>query len=220
MFFLPRPNLAPRNALLFAPRLASRFFDAQRGFSLIEVSIVTAIVLLIAIIGIPAIGAYVIENKVPKVGEELQRFVSRAKANAQGGGPAPYQNVDTGTLANALRDSSVVSVAGSAGAASVAHGLGGNGIGGNGTIVLNPASVAGGGSGSGFSLTLTNVSAAACPGLASVMQRVSEVISIEGEGGPVVVKDATAFPAQSYDAMLAQAQCASGDANTFVFVAR
>ena len=47
----------------------------QRGFSLMEVSIVTAVVLLIAIVGIPAIGAYVIENKVPKVGEELQRFV-------------------------------------------------------------------------------------------------------------------------------------------------
>jgi type IV pilus assembly protein PilA len=212
MLFVSRPSLAPRFAPGFAP--------AQHGFSLIEVSIVTAIVLLIAIIGIPAIGAYVIENKVPKVGEELQRFVSRAKANAQGGGPAPYQNVNTGTLANALRDSSVVSVAGSAAAASVAHGLGGNGIGGNGTIALSPASVAGGGSGSGFTLTLTNVSGAACPSLASVMQRVSEVISIEGDAGPVVVKDATAFPAQGYDAMLAQAQCASGDANTFVFLAR
>ena len=50
----------------------------QRGFSLMEVSIVTAVVLLIAIVGIPAIGAYVIENKVPKP------CVMRAEA------PAPW----------------------------------------------------------------------------------------------------------------------------------
>lgn len=193
---------------------------AQRGFSLIEVSIVTAIVLLIAIIGIPAIGSYVVENKVPKVGGELQRFVARAKANAQGAGPTPYLNVHTGTLANALRDSSVISVAGVGAAAVIAHGLGGNGTAGNGTISLEPASVAAGGNGSGFTLTLTNVNSAACPALASVMQRVSEIISVQGDGGAVTVKDTTVAPAALYDAMRTEAQCAAGDANTFAFTAR
>jgi prepilin-type N-terminal cleavage/methylation domain-containing protein len=192
----------------------------QRGFSLIEVSIVTAIVLLIAIVGIPAIGSYVVENKVPKVGEELQRFVARAKANGQGAGLAPYRNLHSGVLANALRDSSIFSVTGNDAGAVVAHGLGGNGTAGNGTIALAPASIAGGGPGSAFTLTLTNVNNSACPGLASVMQRVSEIISVEGQGGPVVVKDSSASPARGYDAMLAQAQCAAGDANTFVFTAR
>src|SRR5690606_12274005 len=51
----------------------------QAGFSLVEVSIVTAIVLLIAVIGIPAIGGYVMENKVPKVGQELARFVMHVR---------------------------------------------------------------------------------------------------------------------------------------------
>ena len=74
------------------PRPISR----QRGFSLIEVSIVAAIILLAAIIGIPAIGNYVIENKVPEVGRELQRFVVRTKTNAQGAGTTPYAEVDTG----------------------------------------------------------------------------------------------------------------------------
>ncbi|OZI59823.1 type 4 pilus major pilin [Bordetella genomosp. 11] len=192
----------------------------QQGFSLIEVSIVTAIVLLIAIVGIPAIGSYVVENKVPKVGEELQRFVARVKANGQGGGVAPYHNLHGGMLANALRDSSIFAVEGSDASAVVAHGLGGNGAGGNGTIAVAPASFAGGGPGSAFTLTLTNVNNAACPGLASVMQRVSEIIVVEGEGGPVVVKDTSASPPRHYDAMLAQAQCARGDANTFVFTAR
>lgn len=200
--------------------MSTRRRHPQQGFSLIEVSIVTAIVLLIAIVGIPAIGSYVIENKVPKVGEELQRFVARVKANGQGGGVAPYHSLHDGMLANALRDSSVFAVNGSDTSAVVAHGLGGNGTAGNGTIALAPASLAGGGPGSAFTLTLTNVNNAACPGLASVMQRVSEIIAVEGEGGPVIVKDTSASPPKSYDAMLAQAQCARGDANTFAFTAR
>ncbi|MCX7222619.1 MAG: prepilin-type N-terminal cleavage/methylation domain-containing protein, partial [Burkholderiales bacterium] len=84
----------------------------QRGFSLIEISIVTTIIMLIAILGIPAIQSYVIESKVPRVAEELQRFVARMKATTQGFGVAPYAGIDTGVLANALRTSSVVLVSG------------------------------------------------------------------------------------------------------------
>jgi len=192
----------------------------QAGFSLIEVSIVTAIVLLVAIIGIPAIGAYVIENKVPKVGEELQRFVARTKTFAQGSGPVPYADIDTGSLANALRDSSVVAVSGTGNSAVVSHGLGGSGSGANGTVTVVPAAVAGGGSGSGFSITLTNVSNAACPGLASVMQRVSDVITVEGRSGAAKVKDSTIVPRVAYSATAAESQCAEGDNNTFVFTVR
>ncbi|PTW97603.1 prepilin-type cleavage/methylation domain-containing protein [Achromobacter mucicolens] len=192
----------------------------QQGFSLMEVSIVTAIVLLIAIVGIPAIGGYVIENKVPKVGEELQRFIASMKINAQGGGVTPYTGLDTGALANALRDSSVLSVQGSGAAATVAHGLGGSGTSGSGVVQVEPASVDGAGMGSAFTLTLTSVSHAACPALASVLQRVSEIISISGSSGAKVVKDSIATPATPYRAALAQAQCSQGDVNTFVFTAR
>ncbi len=192
----------------------------QQGFSLMEVSIVTAIVLLIAIVGIPAIGGYVIENKVPKVGEELQRFVASMKINAQGGGVTPYTGLDTGALANALRDSTVLSVQGTGAAASVAHGLGGSGTSGSGVVQVEPASVDAAGMGSAFTLTLTNVSHAACPALASVLQRVSEIISISGSSGAKVVKDSIATPATPYRAAQAQAQCSQGDVNTFVFTAR
>ncbi|MCD0501902.1 pilin [Bordetella petrii] len=192
----------------------------QQGFSLIEVSIVTAIVLLIAIIGIPAISSYVIENKVPKVAEELQRYVARIKANAQGAGTTPYANLDTGSLANALRDSSVVSVGGSGPGAVVAHGLGGNGTAGNGVITVMPVSVSGGGAGSGFSIRFSNVNNAACPTLASVMQRVSDNITVEGAGGAVTVKDSTVVPRLAYSAAVAESQCTEGDHNTFVFTIR
>lgn len=193
----------------------------QRGFSLMEVSIVTAIVLLIAIVGIPAIGGYVIENKVPKVGEELQRFIASMKTNAQGGGVTPYAGLDTGAMANALRESSVLAVEGSGGAARIAHGLGGSGVGGNGVVEVAAATFGNAGQGSAFSIKLTNVSHAACPSLASVLQRMSETISIGGGGGGLrVVKDAFATPSVPYRAALAQAQCSQGDVNTFVFVAK
>src|SRR5690606_26172617 len=84
----------------------------QKGFSLIEVSIVTAIVLLLAIIAIPAIGAYVVENKVPKVGEELARFILQTKVNAPNGSVTPYAGIGTNNFANLVRDSSVFSVSG------------------------------------------------------------------------------------------------------------
>lgn len=192
----------------------------EQGFSLMEVSIVTAIVLLIAIVGIPAIGGYVIENKVPKVGEELQRFIASMKINAQGGGVTPYIGLDTGALANALRDSTVLAVQGTGAAASVAHGLGGSGIGDNGVVEVQPAAVDGAGMGSAFTLTLSNVSHAACPALASVLQRMSEIISISGDSGAKVVKDSIAKPATPYRAAQAQSQCGQGDVNTFVFTAR
>lgn len=198
----------------------ARRYGNQRGFSLVEVSIVTAIMLLVAIIGIPAIGSYVIENKVPRVAEELQRFIARVKVNAQGGGSTPYEGLNTAALANALKDSSVISVAGQGESAVVAHGLGGNGRAGNGIISVAPAVVAGGGAGSGFSVRLTNVSHAACPSLASVMQRVAEIIVVEGMAGAVLVKDATAMPPLMYSAATAEAQCAPGERNTFVFTAR
>ncbi|MDT4829568.1 hypothetical protein FQZ97_629900 [compost metagenome] len=192
----------------------------QRGFSLMEVSIVTAIVLLIAIVGIPAIGAYVIENKVPKVGEELQRFIASMKINGLGGGVTPYAGLDTGAMANALRDSSVLSVQGSGAGARVVHGLGGTGVGSNGVIEVAAAAVGSAGLGSAFSITLTNVSHAACPALASVLQRMSETISIGAAGGGRVVKNSLATPEVPYRAAQAQAQCSKGDVNTFVFTAK
>lgn len=207
--------------LLFSlPQQRTRGFAAQRGFSLIEISIVTTLMMLIAIIGIPAIQGYVIENKVPRVAEEMQRFVARMKANTNGFGANPYLGIDSGALANALRSSSVVSVTGFGARASVAHGLGGTGHSGRGVIVVDSLAVAGGASGSAFSLTLNDVNQAACPALASILQRLAEVVTIAGAGGPIMVKNTLTEPNMPYNPMLADAQCVSGDRNTFVFTIR
>ncbi len=50
-------------------------WSCQQGFSLIEISVVAAILLIVAVIGVPAIQGYVVESRVPKLAEALQRFV-------------------------------------------------------------------------------------------------------------------------------------------------
>lgn len=182
-----------------------RALRRQRGFSLIEVSIVTAIVLLLAIIAVPAVGSYVIENKVPRVGEELARFVLQTQINALPGSSSPYAEISTAHLAGMASDSSVLSVVGSPSAPSVRHGLGADGT-------VDVAAVA---AGAQFSLTLDKVSHAACPGLASVMQRLATSITISdsGSGGTVVKGDNV-----PYSALSAESACGQGDVNRFVLV--
>lgn len=191
-------------ALANLPATASK----QSGFSLVEVSIVTAIVLIISIIGIPAINSYVVENKVPKVAGELQRYAARTKANAQGSS-APYSDLDTENLARALRNSSVLAVDPALNS-TVAHGLGGNGS------TSGLVQVASAQSGAAFTITMDAVNDAACPALASMMQRVSGHIAVGG-ATPVVVKDAQADPIKHYSALDAEDACETGDVNRFIF---
>ena len=198
----------------------ARAFQLQRGFSLIEISIVTTIMMLLAIVGIPAIQGYVVESKVPRVAEELQRFVARLKVTTHGYGASPYSSVDTRVLANALRGSSVVAVSGEGAGAEVAHGLGGSGVSGRGVIRISPYALSGAPSGSAFLLTLNDVNHAACPGLASILQRIADVVRISGTAGPVTVKDSLHQPVAAYNPLLADAQCISGDRNSFDFVIR
>lgn len=180
--------------------------SAQQGFSLIEVSIVTAIVLLLAIIGVPAIGGYVVENKVPKVGEELARFILQTKVNAPNGSSTPYTGIATSNFANMVHDSSIFTVSGAGATTKVLHGLGTGG----------ELSVAETDSGAAFSITLSKVHDAACPSIASVMQRVSDTITVASDGqvGATVKDDST-----HYSALAAESYCAAGAVNTFVFTA-
>lgn len=195
-------------------------YATQRGFSLIEISIVITIMMLIAIVGIPAIQGYVIESKVPRVAEEIQRVVAKIKASTNGFGATPYAGIDSSALVNALRSSSVVSVTGKGPDANVAHGLGGNGMGGRGVISIEPATIPGSPVGSAFSIAFNDVNHAACPALASILQRMAESVSIAGQSGSVFVKNTLSEPQMPYSSILADAQCTSGDRNTFVFTIR
>ncbi|HEX2517967.1 MAG TPA: type 4 pilus major pilin [Castellaniella sp.] len=182
-----------------ARRLAMQ--QGQRGFSLIEVSIVTAIVLLIAVIGIPAIGGYVMENKVPKVGQELARFVMHTRVNAGTSGEAPYDGIGTQNLAALVADSTVLTMTTDG---SVLHGLGGGG-----SVEVEPTDA-----GTGFLLRLRQVNHVACPSIASVLQRVADRIIVSSDAGPAqTVKDANIV----YSALAAESACVKGDVNQFVF---
>lgn len=179
-------------------------YRLQGGFSLIEISIVTAIVLLISIIAIPAIGSYVIENKVPKVGEELARFVLQTQVNARPGAVSPYTDVATVHLANMVLDSSLFSVLNPGGSPTVYHGLGRDG-----TVEVGAADA-----GASLTITMDKVNHAACPALASVMQRLVHTITISSPvGGSAIVKG----PGVDYSALNAESRCAKGDVNSFVF---
>lgn len=180
---------------------AARRRQGQAGFSLVEVSIVTAIVLLIAVIGIPAIGGYVMENKVPRVGQELARFVMHVRVNAGTSGDVPYADIGTANLAAMVADSTVLTLANDG---AVLHGLGGGG-----TVEIESADA-----GAAFLLRLRQVNHVACPSIASVLQRVADRITVEAEGGAVrTVKD----DATPYNALVAESACARGDVNQFVF---
>jgi len=197
-----------RRAMLKSPRL-------QAGFSLVEVSIVAAILVIAATIGIPAIKGFLIEQRVPAVAGELQRFMSRTKVMGEGGGTVtPYAGIATvKNLVPSIRDSSVLKVSGS----TVTHKLGGSGAGSNGTVTLAPASLAGGALGNGFSLTLTNVNDKACPILAGTMSPVSETMTVNGNAAKTL--GANGEPG-TYNPVAAQDFCVSGDSNTFVFASR
>lgn len=185
-------------------RQTRRRNQAQAGFSLVEVSIVMAIVLLLSIIAIPTIRTYVIESKVPKVGEELARFILHTKINASGGSATPYDGISTSNLAGMMRDSGIISISGSESSPTVRHGLG----------VDGEISVAHEGAGAAFSITLSKVHHAACPSIASVLQRLSDSIVLTPEGGSAtVIKDADTH----YSALEAESLCAQGDRNQFVF---
>lgn len=217
-------QLSPQvGELKILPRHAGKVWQwhhrqKQVGFSLVEVSIVTALMVIVAIIGVPALEGFIIENKIPKVAADMQRFVSRMKVAAVGGGSVPYLGIDQRALVNGMRESAVVTVHGTGSVADVAHGLGGQGRGQSGTILIEPDSVPGQGPGSAFRLTLTHVSHAACPMLATAMQRMASSISVSGSGSLVTVKNALSDPPLAYQPVLADAQCASGDRNRFVFV--
>ncbi|WP_245152393.1 type 4 pilus major pilin [Allopusillimonas soli] len=177
----------------------------QFGFSLLEVSIATAVILLLAIIGIPAINNHVIESRVPKAGEEVARFALHARVNAAQSSTAPYRGIGTHMLAALADGSGALTVLGNGPNVRVLHGLGSDG-----EIRVGEHA-----SGTGMTVTFTRVNGAACPGIASVLQRMASSITLSAAGrSHVTLKDAGV----AYSAVQAAAHCAKGDANTFTFV--
>jgi len=183
----------------------------QKGNMLLNIAIALVITAVLAAIGIPKLLDYLVEGAVPSVAEEIQRFVGRTQVSNNGNGTAPYTGLNQTYFARAVRGSAlqVGAVAGQGtGGTVVRHGLGGDAAG---TIVLTNAATT-------FTLTFNNVSQAACPGLATSLQKTFDNITINGTAVKVTAADRTIT--QGYVAAGAAAQCVDGELNTFVFMAR
>ncbi|MCB5362921.1 prepilin-type cleavage/methylation domain-containing protein [Pusillimonas sp. CC-YST705] len=192
-----------------AARPSSRGRHRQHGDALVNLMLAVMIMILLAVIGIPAINGIVIEGRTPDVAAELQRFMARMRAMGTTGTNLPYSNVSNASnLAPATREATTLRTTGNI----VAHRLGGTGTGNSGTVSLAAANLAGAGLGSAYSLTVTDVHDKACPTLASIMSTSSEEMTLNGNA----IKNTTT----PYNAADAQQHCVDGENNDFVFTAR
>lgn len=183
-------------------------------FSLVEVAVVAGLLILAVVFGVPAVNGFLVEMRVPYASGELQRFMARTRVLGESDTVTPYANITTSSnLVPSLQGSSVFRVSNT----TVAHRLGGSGVGSNGTITLAPAALGGGAMGSAFSITLTNVNLKACPTLASTLNSVAETISVNGTAAKALGSN---NEAGAYDPSTAQGLCEKGDSNTFVFATR
>ncbi|HLR82354.1 MAG TPA: prepilin-type N-terminal cleavage/methylation domain-containing protein [Paenalcaligenes sp.] len=178
----------------------------QQGLSLIEISVVTVIVLLLAVLAVPAIQGYLVENRVPKVGEALAHYVLRQHLNASVHGANQYSGMNIQHFSRQNQDKAVFNIQGQGGQTVVNHGLGKDG-----ELLVNELD-----GGRALELQLTGVHHAACPALATVLHQVADEIHIGATGGLVEVKSGQ----RTYNAFHAQQQCADGEVNTFKFVIR
>jgi len=204
-------NIATQRAI---QRAKSADLRRQGGWTLAEVGVVITIVIILAIVGFPSVKGFFVQGRVPAAAGELQRFMSTARIMSEGDSATPYSASDNAqNLAPSLRDSTVFKVTGN----TVAHRLGGTGVGSNGTITIAPAALGGGAVGSAFSLTLTNVNHRACPVLASTLNGISEMISVNGTVAKTLGANSESG---TFNAVTAQNLCVNGDNNTFVFATR
>lgn len=185
----------------------------QKGFTLVELIIVVAIIGLLSLLGIPFVRDFIVEGKVQPTGSDITKIVTKIRANMSGSGANPYVGLGAGAAATAVFANtarglaSSLTVAGAGAASTVQHDLGQAGS----QITVAQANL-GGGAGDSFAVTLPTVNKAACPGLATQVSRSAEVITING----VVVKANGGV----YNGATAQNACTAGDTNTYVFTFR
>ncbi|AYD66050.1 prepilin-type N-terminal cleavage/methylation domain-containing protein [Achromobacter sp. B7] len=186
----------------------------QGGFTLVELAAVLVLIGVLIMISMPSIKGFFVQTRVGPAAAELQRFMTATRLLGEGDSVTPYAAINNASnLAPAMAESSVFKVNG----ATVAHRLGGSGVGSNGTITIGPVALGGGAMGSGLGLTLTNVNHRACPGLATTLNSVSEMISVNGTAAKTL---GTNNEPGSFNAVTAQDLCVKGDNNTFVFATR
>lgn len=181
---------------------------SQQGNYLLSIGMGIMVMAILAVWGVPKIKDYLIEGAIPSVAEETQRFIAKVKINSAGSGTDPFTGLDQEYFARAVRGGSLqvgdVSGQGTGGEV-VRHGLGGGSAG---TIEISET-------GDSFALTFENVNQAACPSLATALQRTVDDISINGTA--VKTTDDDMNVELAYIASTAASACSDGDVNEFIF---
>lgn len=195
----------------FARRSAG--MTQQKGFTLVELLVVIAIAGVLISLVQPRIRAIIIEGRVESTAKDLINATNVLRASAAANGtPTPYTTLGaaanaTASLANAaMGKASNLSVAGVGAAATVQHNLGAT----NSQITV--AQAANPTAGDSFAVTVPTVNKAACPGLATQLSRVAEIITINA----VEVKALNGV----YNGTAGENACTADDTNTYVFTFR
>ncbi|TAL65674.1 MAG: prepilin-type N-terminal cleavage/methylation domain-containing protein [Burkholderiaceae bacterium] len=180
---------------------------AEKGFTIIELIVVLAIIALLSLFAVPFARSIIINGEVQPTADDINKTVTALRGNYAGQGVTPYTSIDSSVFANAARGlASALTVTGSGAAATVSDSLGTTGQ----LLVVAPSTITT--AGDSFTVELDNVNDAACPGLASQLSRAAEVITVNG---------ATAkAEGATYDGSAAQTACTTGDTNAFIFTFR
>ncbi len=188
---------------------ASRAFKAQRGFTLIELGIVAAIIAFMLVLMMPNIKAKIIENKTSSVATQMQRAVVKIIGSRAGMGTTPYTGIAIAELGQVLRDEGFP-VTGSP-ATAVEHTLGTDA----GTPSVTIAAATLNTAGDAFTITMNEVHRAACAGMATAMSGYAEVMTLTAAGGSAATLKAAGG---AYNPSLTLSNC--GDRNTLALTFR
>lgn len=184
----------------------------NRGFTIVELLVSLSIISLLGILGIPFARSIIISGKVDPTANDINKVVTKLRTNMSGSGTTPYTNLGATTAATAVFANTgrglatALTIKGAGATAEVSHDLGKT----DAPVTVAQANL--GTMGDSFSVSVPDVNEAACPGLATQLNKAAEVITVNG----TVVK----ANGDTYNGATAQNACVSGDSNTFVFTFR
>lgn len=186
---------------------------SMKGFTLLELLFVISVMGILSSQILPWVHGLLIEGRVEPSSKDIIGITNTLVASGSASGSAlPYANLGSGSVAtaafaNAGRGKATsLSIAGVGSSATVQHQLGLPGSNMSVSVAGNPST------GDSYEVTMPTVSKAACPGLATAINRNAEMIVING----VVVKPLSG----TYNGTAAQNACTDGYNNTYVFTFR